>query len=428
MRKRYPRRAVAPRVTSASVESRVRRYFLFQVLWSFELWHPFWTLWLFTHATWFQGTLVDVVFWVVSLVIAMPAGAIADRYGRRPALVVGIVLWNAGILLFGLATSLPFFALANAIWAFGAAFMFSSGSAYLYDTLAEAGLESRYPREVSRAALLGFLATAAGSAVGGLVVMTTGSFQAVLLLNIVTGVFAIGTALTLREPAVHRMPAQNVLAQIRTGLRVARGNRQIVLLILFQVLIGIVTYVMAFFRAPYIDAIVGGNDLLLGLAFAGFFAVAGIAGLSFHRVLERLGETGSLALTFLLVFPPFLVVYAVSAGVFASNVAILLGVLTQICFYIIWGLEAPVVTTIINRRVLSSDRATVLSVSIFFTTLSIAVLEPAVGFLATTSGLGVGLTILAAAASVPTAYAVLAYRAAGGKAAHASGASPAAKR
>ena len=421
-------RAVPPRVAPPSVEARVRRYFLFQVLWSFELWHPFWTLWLFTFATWFQGTLVDVVFWTVSLLMALPAGAIADRYGRRPALIVGIILWNAGIFAFGLAQSLPFFALANAIWAFGAAFMFSAGSAYLYDTLAEAGAESRYPKEVSRAALLGFLATAAGSAVGGLVVMTTGSFQSVLLLNVGTGAFAIATAFTFREPAVHRMPAQNVLAQIRTGLRVTRDNRQIVLLILFQVLIGIVTYVMAFFRAPYIEAIVQRDYVFLGLAFAGFFAVAGIAGLSFRRVLERLGETGSLVFAFLLVFPPFLVVYAVSVGLFASGVAILLGVLTQICFYVIWGLESPVVTTIINRRVASSDRATVLSVSIFFTTLSIAILEPAVGFLATTYDLALGLTLLAAVASVPTAYAILAFRAAGTKAAGRTAAAPTGER
>jgi MFS family permease len=403
------------------VDARVRRYFLFQVLWSFELWHPFWTLWLFTHATWFQGTLVDVVFWGVSLLIAMPAGAIADRYGRRRALLVGIVLWNAGIFLFGMAQSLPAFALANATWAFGAAFMFSAGSAYLYDTLAEAGQEARYPREASRAAFLGFLATAVGSAVGGAIVTVTGSFQSVLLLNVGTGAFAVATVFTFREPSVHRMPAQDVLSQIRTGLQVTRRNRPIVLLILFQVLIGIVTYVMAFFRAPYIEGIVERNYLLLGIAFAGFFTVAGIAGLSFRRVLERLGETGSLALTYLLVFPPFLVVYAVSVGFFAADVAIVLAILTQICFYVIWGLESPVVTTIINRRVGSSDRATVLSVSIFFTTLSIAVLEPVVGFLATQHDLAVGLTILAGIAAIPTAFAVLAFRAADAKVSGRSG-------
>ncbi len=415
---------------SLALDSRIRRYFVFQILWSFELWHPFWTLWLLQNlrSDFFAATLVDVVFWVVGLLFAMPAGALADRYGRKPALVIGIVLWNVGIILFGLAGSLPAFALANAAWAFGAAFMFSCGSAYLYDTLAEAGQEARYPKEVSRAALLGFLATAAGSALGGVVVTATRSFQAVLLLNVVSGIAAIGAALTFREPAVHRLPASNLFAQIRTGLRITRDNRQIVLLILFQVLVGIVTYVMAFFRAPYIQALVAGDFVVLGLAFAGFFAIAAAAGMSFGRVLDRLGETGALVLTFLLVFPPFAVVYAVSLGVFSPGVALLAGVLTQICFYIIWGLESPVVTTIINRRVLSSDRATVLAVSTFFTTLAIAIMEPIVGLLAVTYDLAVGLTILAAIAAIPSAYAVVAYRAAGTKAYPTSSATTSAKR
>ncbi len=135
---------------SAALESRIRRYFVFQILWSFELWHPFWTLWLLQNlrGDFFAATLVDVVFWVVGLLFAMPAGALADRYGRKPALVVGIVLWNVGIVLFGLAGSLPAFALANAAWAFGAAFMFSCGSAYLYDRRdGHAEFSSRPPAE-----------------------------------------------------------------------------------------------------------------------------------------------------------------------------------------------------------------------------------------------------------------------------------------
>ena len=416
--------------TGPAIDSRIRRYFLFQVLWSFELWHPFWTLWLLQNLRndFFSATLVDVVFWLVGLLFAMPAGALADRYGRKPALVFGIVLWNVGVVLFGLAGSLPAFALANAAWAFGAAFMFSCGSAYLYDTLAEGGQEGRYPREVSRATLLGFLATAAGCAIGGIVVTATRSFQVSLLLNVVTGIAAIGTALTFREPSVHRLAASNLLAQIRTGLRITRDDRQIVFLILFQVLVGIVTYVMAFFRAPYMQALVAGDFLVLGLAFAGFFAVAAAAGISFEKILNRLGETGALVLTFLLVFPPFAAVYIVSLGVFSPGFALLVGVLTQICFYIIWGLESPVVTTIINRRVLSSDRATVLSVSTFFTTLAIAIMEPIVGLLAATYDLAVGLTILAALAAVPSAYAVVAYRTAGTKARLSSTAPTSAKR
>ncbi len=361
-----------------NLETRIRRFQWFQVLWSFELWHPFWTLWLFAHSTFFEATLVDVVFWTVSLLMAMPAGALADRYGRKPALLAGIVMWNVGVVLFGLAGSLPIFAIANSVWAFGAAFLFSSGYAYLYDVLAEAGQEARYPKEVSRVTLYSFLSTALGSLIGGAVVQLSGSFQVTLLLNALTGLFAVGAALTFREPAVHRMPSENLFAQIRSGLRTTRRNRQIALLIVFQVLVGVVTYIMAFFRPEFIGNLVQGDYVLMGAVFAGFFAVAAVAGRSVEPILNRIGEAGSLLLTFLLVYPPFAIVYAVSAGTFSAGMALLLGVVAQASFYIIWGFENPIITTIINRRVLASDRATVLSISVFFTTLALAGMEPLV--------------------------------------------------
>ena len=393
-----------------SIESRIRRYYLFDMLVAFQLWSPFWTLWLFQHADAFEATLVDIVFWTVSLLVTMPAGALADKYGRKPALLVGNAIWVAGIALFGLADSLPMFGLANGVWAFGAAFMWGTASAFLFDTLAEAGQEDRYPKIISRAAMLTFLATAVAAPLGGLLAQASQAFNLPLLVYSVPGLLALGVAATFREPAVHRMPASNLLAQIRTGLQVTRRNRALVLIILFQVLISIVTYVVAFFRPVFIREIAGENYLLLGVVYGGFFLVAATGGLSIGRLLERMGEGGALRITFFLVFPPFLLMYPVGMGLLPPDVAIVLGVLTQVPYYIMWGFEGPVITTIINRRVLSSERATVLGINIFFTTLGLAIFEPLVGLLVDRLGLATALGILAAVAVIPSGYIVAAFR------------------
>ncbi|HEY7588759.1 MAG TPA: MFS transporter [Thermoplasmata archaeon] len=392
------------------IRSRVRRYYAFQVLVAFQLWSPFWTLWLFAHADYFQATLVDVAFWIVSLLVAIPAGAIADRYGRKRAMVLGVVIWVLGIVLFGLATTVVGFAIANGVWAFGAGFLWGAGSAYLYDTLLEVRLEARYPALSGRVEMYAFLGTALASVMGGAVVATSGRFDLPLILYGLVGVGALGLALTFQEPTVPREPASNLVAQIRGGLRTTAGNRQIVLIIMFQVLVGLVTYVMAFFRPRFIDDVVEGNYLLMGAVYAGFFCVAAFAGLTVGRLLDRFGESGALVLVFLLVFPPFVLVFAVSEGFFAPVLALVLGVLTQACFYFVWGVEGPVVTTIVNRRVASGDRATVLAISSFFSTLVIAIGEPVIGLVATDYDIGVGLAGLALAASLPTAYVLVAYR------------------
>lgn len=388
----------------------MRRYYAFQMLVAFQLFSPFWTLWLFAHADYFQATLIDVAFWIVSLLVAMPAGAIADRYGRKRAMILGVGIWTFGIVLFGLSTTFETFALANGVWAFGAGFLWGAGSAYLYDTLLEVRLEARYPSLSGRVELFAFLGTALACALGGVVVTTWGRLDLPLILYGIVGAAAMVLALTFQEPTVPRETAVNVFAQIRGGLKTAAANRQIVLIILFQVLIGLVTYVMGFFRPRFIDDIVRGDYLVMGLVYAGFFSVAACAGLTVGRLLGRFGESGALVLIFLLVFPPFALVYAVSRELFAPLVALGLGVVTQASFYFVWGIEAPVVTTIVNRRVASGDRATVLAISTFFVTLVIAIVEPLVGLVATDYDIGVGLAALALVASLPTAYVVLAYR------------------
>ena len=399
-------------VAPPSVDARVRRYYAFQFLVAFQLWSPFWSLWLFSslHEDYFLGTLVDMVFWIVSLLVAMPTGAFADRYGRKRAVVLGVAIWMVGIVLFGFSEDFLWFSVANAVWAFGAGFMWGAGSAYLYDTLAEVHGEARYPLLSSRAAMYSFLGTALASVAGGVLVSTTGHLNFPLLLYAIPGIGAVVLGLTFQEPTVPREPEPNLFAQVRSGLRTTRGNRQIVLIILFQVLAGFVTYMMGLFRPAFMDQIVQGDFVLMGAIYAGFFLVAAASGRTADTLMKHFGESGGLILVFLLVFPPFALIYLVSQGFFSPDVGLILGVLTQIPDYVVWGIETPLITTILNRRVGSKDRATVLAINSFFATVIIAVAEPAVGLVATSYSFGTGLGLAALITALPTLYVVSAFR------------------
>ena len=413
MRKGYLGTFVAARVEpTGSLQNRVRRYYAFQVLVAFQLWSPFWSLWLFNRLNndYFLGTLVDMVFWIVSLLVAMPAGAFADRYGRKRAMVIGVGVWMAGIVLFGLADNFVLFSLANGVWAFGAGFMWGAGSAYLYDTLAEVHAEARYPYLSSRAAMYSFTGTAIASVCGGILVGTTGRLDLPLLLYALPGLGAVVLGLTFQEPTVPREPEPNLFAQVRSGLRTTAKNRQIVLIIIFQVLVGFVTYMMGFFRPKFMDQIVQGDFILMGAIYAGFFVIAAISGRTVDAILRRFGESGGLILVSFLIFPPFALIYLVAQGFFAPGLALVLGVLTQIPDYVFWGIESPLITTILNRRVGSKDRATVLAINSFFSTLVIAFAEPAVGQVATSYSFGTGLGLAALIACLPTVYVLSAYR------------------
>jgi MFS family permease len=398
--------------SDVGVEARVRRYYAFQILVAFQLWSPFWSLWLFSRLSndYFLGTLVDVVFWIASLLVGVPAGALADRYGRKRAVVIGVGIWLAGIVLFGFAGDFASFALANCVWAFGAGFLWGGGSAYLYDTLVEVHAEARYPTVSSRSAMYAFLGTALACVVGGTLVATTDRLDLPLILYAIPGLGALVLGLTFQEPSVGRVPEKNLLAQVARGARTTARNRQIILIIVFQVLVGFVTYMMGFFRPKFMDQVVQGDFLLMGVVYGLFFCAAAASGRAADRLLARLGESGALAIVFLLVFPPFALIYLVAQGFFSPDTALVLGVLTQVPDYVFWGIESPIITTIINRRVASHDRATVLSINTFFTTLVIAIAEPGVGLVATNYSVGTGLAVGALAAALPTALVLLAYR------------------
>ncbi len=411
LRKGYPGTSVPRRVgTSAGVDARVRRYYAFQVLVAFQIWSPFWTIWLFSHFTYFLGTIVDVIFWLVSLVVAMPAGAFADRYGRKRAVVLGVGIWMVGIIGFGFADSFAWFALSNAIWAFGAGFLWGAGSAYLYDTLVEVHAEARYPAVTSRVALFSYLGTAVASLVGGLIVAETGAPNLTLIVYVVPGLGALALGLTFQEPAVPRVPEPSLFGQIGSGLRIAAANRQIVLVILFQVLVGFVSYMMALFRAVYLNQSFSGDLVVVAVIYSLFFLVAALSGGITGRIMDRFGESGGLALVFVMVFAPFPLIYVIAQGLLSGDLAGVLAVATQIPDYAVWGIEAVLITTIINRRIGSDRRATVLAIETFFSTLVIAIAEPIAGLVATDYSLGTGLALAALVASVPTACVLIAYR------------------
>lgn len=402
---------MAPRY-SPELTSLLRRYYIYQATLSFQLWSPFWVLWLYAGVgDFFQATLVDISFWLSSLLFTMPAGAIADKFGRKPCLIFGTASWSLGIVLFGLASSFPLFVLANVIWALGADFTWGPQSAYLYDSLAVVSKQEEYPRVVSRATLIGFLSNGLGSALGGIAVVTFKSFSVPLLLASVPGVLSLLLVLTFKEPHLPKEKELSMRAQLRLGLNTARTNTQILLVIIFIVLIGIATYVMAFFRQNLLEVLTEADYVLMGLSYAGFFCIAAIAGLSTNRLLQCLGEFGSLFFTFLLVYPSLFIVYALSVeGLFPAGLKLGLGVLTQATFYVIWGFEMPVISTIINRRVLSRERATVFGVSSFFQTLALAIFEPVVGLLAQRYDITFGIFVMATITVVPALIVLLTFR------------------
>ena len=256
---------------------RVHRFYLYQACSSFAIWIPFWALWMRQHVgSDFEFTLADVAFWVGLLIFQLPVGVLADRLGRKWTIVLAETFRTAGILGYGLGTSLLGYVAANLIWSLGGAFSIGT-SAYLYETLMEDHQETEFPRYIGRNTFIQIGSNAAAALVGGIVVALAGtapgSYQVTLVLGAAVNVAAVAVAATFVEPAVDRVTEPTALKQLRQGFRIVRRREGVALLIGLQVFLGVSLYLMTAFRSPYL-AVLGIAPGDIGAWVAGFLPLA----------------------------------------------------------------------------------------------------------------------------------------------------------
>jgi MFS family permease len=386
---------------SPAMADRVRRFYVYQAASSFAIWIPFWALWIRGNlSSDFEFTLVDVAFWVGLLSFQLPVGVVADRYGRKRTTVLSELFRSAGILGYGLATTFPWFVLANVIWSLGAAFSIGTSS-YLYETLLEARHESEFPRYIGRNTMIQLLSNAAGSSVGGLFVQATGDLRLTLFVGAALNLVAVLLALTFVEPRVERAVEPTYAEQLRQGLRVVRRREGVALLIGLEVFLGITLYLMAIYRPLYLRFL-GLSDPQIAWSVSSFLVVAAIWSAFTGSISRVLGEFGTIALLVSMASLAFFGLYGVGAfpGV----------LLLQVPIYIVWSLQPALTTAFLNRRLEPGQRAMVLSLGAFAYTLGLVLVEPIAGLLTTSTGLlNLGL-FLGVLTFVPCAYILARWR------------------
>src|SRR5947209_6654215 len=138
---------------AAALRANVRRFYLYRFLVNLQLWLPIWVLYLQRQRglTLGQVAALDAPFWLVNVLAQIPTGAFADRFGRKPSLVVGCVVLAGAYAVFGLASSFPLLLLSYLLWAVGLSFQSGADLALLYDNLAELDRTDEYARIAGRA-------------------------------------------------------------------------------------------------------------------------------------------------------------------------------------------------------------------------------------------------------------------------------------
>lgn len=387
---------------AAAAAANIRRYYLFRFLFLFQLWVPIWIIYLRDHRGISLVTILmlEAVYELMHLVLEVPTGVVADRWGRRTSIVLGTVFSAIGVLIFAMAVNAWWVFASYAVWAVGLTLMSGADVAFLHDSLAALGREGEFAQVLAR----GNASQIAGILISGLLgapLAAATDLSVPVYASVVLAALCIPVAMSFRDLAPPQPSGSRpgYLALLAQAWRLVRSRRRLQLalgaLALFEG-IGMAVGIMA---QPFMDAH-GVPVWAFGFVLAPLSLCAVAGALASHRIATRLGTEGAVLLG--------------AAGI--ATGALFLGLVDAVAAVVLFALlrfsvnvMAPLLSAAINREAPDDIRATVMSIGAMGTGVAGGVAKPSMGKLASTQGLpgaflAAGLAITALGGPVVVAW------------------------
>ncbi|MDP6872959.1 MAG: hypothetical protein QF521_05485 [Alphaproteobacteria bacterium] len=298
---------------------------------------------------------------------------------RRRAIILGGVFAAVGAALFIPAQSFADTIAAQVLMGMGISLFSGADSALLYDALRQHGQEERYRLIEGRRHGFGLYSVAFSSLAGAWLFTID---PVLTVLGMVAAYLATAAfALFLEEPERQRTGPRR-----RPAVRaLIADNRMVIAAITTTMILFASTSVAMWSQQPYYIAL-GINAEWFGLLGAVGFIVGGLAGQFGHRLDRWLGALPSLVAIWAALVAAF-----AAAGLWPGYGGVVLLLLGSAA----WGAGWPRMQTIINQRVGSARRATVLSIAGAGIRLGFIPLSATIGMLTTSQGIAVAVLGLA---------------------------------
>jgi len=330
--------------------------------------------------------VLQAVFGLAVVVLEFPSGYVADRVGYRRSLLVGAALLSAGWLVYTGATSFAGVLIAEVVLGGGSAFISGADRALLWVSLEAGGRRSQYTRWDGRVRAAAQVGEAGSAAIGGWLYAVAPRLP--FWLQVPVSLVAAAIMGGLREiprrdsTSPHRSHLERAVSVVRFTLW---HHRRLQTAMALSVALGLSTFVVIWLIQPAAQAR-GVPPAWFGPLWAAAHAWLALVSLASARVVDAVGARAALLGCCALVAVGY-------AGLAASTSP--WGLAFYLCFMTIRGLQAPILTRIMQEHAPAGDRASVLSLAALLFRLAFVIVGPPVGVLVDRAGMRAALGVLA---------------------------------
>lgn len=340
------------------------------------------------YSLWEIGLLQSVVN-LAMFVLEIPSGMFADRYGRKTSLILGrilLILYFAGMLF---SSNVYMFGLTFFCLGVGATFLSGAEEALLFDSAKRAGQTAIFSRIAGRYIAIITLVLAIAMGAGGFLKQVSWSW--VFIVSLVFQVIALLVVLFLKEIAGEEASTEKSFLSItKDTVAFLQMNKQV------QILIAAIGLFIGISSLYYLFA----QDLFQGQGFAtqmisSLFAVVSLASavISWKAHVIEKRFTSRAVLLFIVTASALLYGLIAIDHPWTSVTAF---VLLELLFYMF----SPIAHSLIQQKLPSTQRSTLLSVMSFLSSLTMFVFSPVVGYMSERIGTALFLSLMGVLSSI----------------------------
>ena len=305
----------------------------------------------------YHAVLAQSVYSAVALLMEVPTGLIADKFGRKTSIVLGYILGALGLVVLAMSPTVMGLYLTQLLRATGSALISGASEAILFEASKDEGLD--YKKQSSIVLSNGVAGLCFAGIVSGIIYSQYDhhSFLPLLYASVATQLVAVFLAISLKDNESvtkksilkKELKTWEMLANLITLMR---GNKTIFAFTMVGLLTVCNEYFLYGTYGPYFEKI-GVSNFWVGAAFS--------LGLLVNFLLQRNVYKIERYLTFekaLVIIKLGTILGYFGLAALTQNTLVVIILISTIG---VFNIERPIVSDIVNQEIDNNIRATVLS-------------------------------------------------------------------